>query len=251
MRAFLEGALYPFQALAALNRTPRLWRYVILPIAINIVVGLTLYAGLVLAGLRAIDAATTQLPAWAAAAELLLQALLVVGLLLGTGFLLVRFGVLLGSPFYGRLSEELEEARTGSAPPAYPLTPAGIARDLGRALMYELKKLLLVLMVGLPLLLLNLVPVVGTVLATAGWIALGATVACLDFLDPPLERRRLRFRAKLGTVRRGLPATAGFGLVCLGLVSIPLVNLLAIPLCITAGTLFFCDRLRGQEVVKL
>jgi len=29
----------------------------------------------------------------------------------------------------------------------------------------------------------------------------------------------------------------------LGLVSIPLLNLLAIPLCMTAGTLFFCDRI--------
>jgi CysZ protein len=39
-----------------------------------------------------------------------------------------------------------------------------------------------------------------------------------------------------------LPATAGFGLVCLGLVSIPFFNLFAVPLCITAGTLFYCDQ---------
>jgi CysZ protein len=70
-------------------------------------------------------------------------------------------------------------------------------------------------------------------------------IACLDFFDPALERRRLAFRRKLGVIRRGLPASAGFGLVCFGLVSVPLVNLLAIPLCITAGTLFFVERLRG------
>jgi CysZ protein len=73
----------------------------------------------------------------------------------------------------------------------------------------------------------------------------GVLIACLDFFDPALERRQLRFRRKLGVVRRGLPGTAGFGLVCFGLVSIPLINLLAIPLCITAGTLFFIERLRG------
>ena len=50
-------------------------------------------------------------------------------------------------------------------------------------------------------------------------------------------------RARLGLIRRSLPASAGFGLVCLGLISIPLVNLLAIPLCVTAGTLFFCDQI--------
>ena len=44
-------------------------------------------------------------------------------------------------------------------------------------------------------------------------------------------------------IRRSLPASAGFGLACLGLVSIPFVNLLSIPLCVAAGTLFFCDRI--------
>jgi CysZ protein len=106
---------------------------------------------------------------------------------------------------------------------------------------------MLALLIGAPTLLLNLIPVVGTVLATAGGIALGATISCLDFFDPPLERRRLRFREKLGFIRRGLPATAGFGLVCLGLVSIPFFNLFAVPLCITAGTLFYCDQSADQR----
>lgn len=82
-------------------------------------------------------------------------------------------------------------------------------------------------------------------IATAGSIALGATVACLDFLDYPPERRRpLGFRAKLGVICRHLPATAGFGLAALALVSIPLLNLLVIPICVAAGTLLFCDEMR-------
>jgi CysZ protein len=69
------------------------------------------------------------------------------------------------------------------------------------------------------------------------------TLLCLDMFDAPLERRRLGFRQKLALVRRCFPASASFGLVCLGLVGIPFMNLLAIPLCVTAGTLFFCDRM--------
>ncbi|HWQ11467.1 MAG TPA: EI24 domain-containing protein [Roseiflexaceae bacterium] len=243
MRALLEGASYPLRALAALGRAPRLWRFIVLPVVINMAVGAALYAGLLLAGLRWVEGVVAGLPAWAAPLGTLLQILLVVGLLVATGFLLVRFGVVLGSPFYSRLSEELEIARLGAAPPAEPLSLRGVARDLWRALAYELKKLALALALGTPLLLANLLPVAGQAIATTGGIALGATIACLDFLDPPLERRRLRFRAKLAVVRRALPASAGFGLACLGLVSIPLVNLLAIPLCVAAGTLFFCDRL--------
>jgi len=230
----LAGAAYHLWALVMLKRAPRLWRYVLIPILVNIVVGATVYLGLLLIGMRAIDGVVAGLPGWAAALG---------GLLLATGFVLARFGVVLGSPWYAKLSEDLEQLRTGQAPPAEPLSAAGIMRDLTRALLFELKKLLLVIAVGLLLLLLNLVPAVGTLLAAFGWIALGATIACLDFLESPLERRRLRFCARLGLIRRSLPASAGFGLVCLGLISIPFVNLLAIPLCVTAGTLFFCDQI--------
>jgi CysZ protein len=237
----ISGALYPFHALALLARAPRLWRYVLMPIVLNILVGATVYAGLLLAGLRGIDAFVAGLPEWAAVLGALLRVLLIIGLLIVTGFVLVRFGVVLGAPWYSKLSAELELLRTGQPLPSEAAGLAVAAGDLGRALLFELQKLLLVLAVGAGLLLLNLIPAAGQLIATVGGIALGATIACLDFLDYPLDRRRLSFRAKLGAIRRGMPATVGFGLVCLGLVSVPFVNLLSIPLCVTAGTLFFCD----------
>lgn len=247
MTNLINGALYPFRALGTLLRTPRLWGYVVVPIVLNLVVAVALYGALLVVGLQGIDRLVAD-TALGAALSAALRVLLIVGLLIVIGFVLVRFGVVLGSPWYGKLSEQLEQMRTGrAAPPAEPLNPAGIARDLARAVGFELKKLALVLFVGLLLLLINLVPVAGQVISTVGGFALGATIACLDFLDGPLERRRLGFRQKLGAIRRMLPASAGFGLVSLGLVSIPLLNLISIPLCVTAGTLFFCDLGPRQE----
>jgi CysZ protein len=248
--AFVAGLLYPFRALGLLLRAPRLLGYIVVPILVNVVAGVTLYAGLLFGGLRAIDAWAAALPAWAAIFAALLRALLIVGLLIATGFVLVRFGVVLGAPWYARLSNEIELQRTGQLPPAEAAAGA-FARDLWRAVVFELKKLLLVAVVGLGLLLLNLVPVAGQILATAGGIALGATIACLDFLDYPLERRLLTFRAKLRVIRRHLPLTAGFGLAALGLVSIPVLNLLAIPLCVAAGTLLFCERVQLERGSRL
>jgi CysZ protein len=246
MGRFLSAALYPLFAFWLLARVPRLWRYVVVPIMVNIVVGATVYAGLLFAGLEAINAFVAGLPEWAAALGVLLRLVLIVGLLLATGFVLVRFGVVLGAPWYARLSAELEMLR-GGQPPEQAGGVSAALRDLSRALAYELRKLLLVLAIGAGLLLLGLIPVAGQLLATAGWIALGATIACLDFFDYPLERRVLSFRAKLGVIRRSLPGSAAFGLACLGLVSIPFVNLLSIPLCVAAGTLFVCDRVVLSE----
>jgi CysZ protein len=238
MYAFLCGAGCPWRAIRLLVRQPALWRYVAIPVGLNLLVGVVLYATLLLAGFRFIAMLVEGWPAWIA---WLLRGLLVITLFVTLGYVLVRFGVVLGAPFYSRLSELLEERLCGTAPASPPFTLTGIARDLGRAMAFELKKLLLALAIGLPILLLHLIPGAGSLLALLGGLALGATLACLDFFDPPLERRRLSFRAKLAFIRRHLPGSAGFGLVCLGLVSLPLLNLLTVPVCIAAGTIFFCE----------
>ncbi len=253
----VAGATYPFRALAVFRRTPNLWSYVTIPILVNFVVGIALYMGLLFFGWDSISDLTiylsnwfnsliANLPAWLGVLKyliigvgFLLQLLLVVVLLLMVGFLLVQFGVLLGAPWYGKLSEQLEEVRTGQL----QVVEVGIVRDISRALLFELKKLVLAVGVGLLLLMLNLVPGIGTLAAAVGGITLAALIVCLDFLDAPLERRRLHFRDKIGLVLGCLPASASFSFVCLGLVSIPLLNLLTIPLCVASGTLFFCDRI--------
>ena len=66
---------------------------------------------------------------------------------------------------------------------------------------------------------------------------------------PPLERRRLKFRHKIQFVFARFPSSAGFGLICLSLISIPLLNLVVVPLCVSGGTLLFCDyRLRQRNM---
>ncbi|HEY9624214.1 MAG TPA: EI24 domain-containing protein [Crinalium sp.] len=306
---FVLGATYPVQALRLFQKHPQLRSYVLIPLLVNVIVGGSLYAGLLFAGFHLIDALilhlshwlsglpaptlpsptlptwtltlptwltqwtgwiqswfnqlpdlgswlTTwfdklpglpdwfgRLPNWAIAIVLwLVHAVLVVILLLLTGYILLQFGVLLGAPWYGKLSEELEQLQLGQL----PLVEAGLTstlRDIGRAVLYELKKLVLMIGVGVLLLLCNFLPGIGTAIATIGGVTLAATLVCLDFLDAALERRRLRFREKLGFILKTLPDSASFGFVCLGLVSIPFLNLLVIPVCVSAGTLFFCDRL--------
>lgn len=297
------GASYPLRALWFFAQNPAYRVYILMPILINVVLGVTLYAGLLFAGFRAIDALFADIPQWTAAVPTwlahlpqadfhlptwniplpqwqislpqwhialpegwtfqlpnwqiqlpdwiryipnwltlffigLLRLLLTLILLLVTGFIFLQFGVLLGAPWYGKLSEELEKHQTGQL----ILIDVGITGDITRAILYELKKLVIAIAVGLPLLLLGFIPGAGTLITTSGGIAITATIVCLDFFDSPLERRRLRFRQKLGVIWRNLPASATFGLVCLALISVPLINLLAIPVCVAAGTLFVCDR---------
>ena len=257
----LAGFTYPFRAFTLIWQTPKLWSYVLVPVGLNFIIGIGLYLSLLFPSLAGIDVLVADLsvrfnaiiatfPAWLSflgvltvAFGWLLRVLLVSGLLLIIGFLLVQFGVILGSPWYGKLSEQLELLRNGQLPAEAPMNLRSSLGDIQRAIAFELRKLQILLSIGIPLLLLNFIPGVGSILSSLGGVALGATIVCLDFLDAPLERRRRPFQEKLEIIWASLPASGSFGVVCLGLVSIPLLNLLAIPLCVTAGTLFFCDRI--------
>ncbi|HEY9770374.1 MAG TPA: EI24 domain-containing protein [Coleofasciculaceae cyanobacterium] len=251
----LNGATYPFKASITFIKNPRLIKYIAIPILVNIVVAIALYSGLLYFGWQIVDGVQgnvtvwlnqliTNLPQWlgfltylVSGLIVIVRFLLVVILLIATGFLLTQFGVLLGAPWYGQLSEQLEKHRTGKV----ELIELNIVSDLSRAILYELKKLVLIALISIPLLLINFFLGIGTIVFSVGSLILTTTIVCLDFFDPCLERRRLTFRQKLGIVFKSLPASGSFGLVCLGLISIPLLNLITIPLCVASGTLFICD----------
>lgn len=254
----LDGATYPFKALVTFIENPKLIKYIAIPIAVNIVVAIALYSGLLYFGWQIVDGVQADLTLWlnqlidnlpqwlgfltytVAGLIAIVRFLLVVILFIATGFLLTQFGVLLGAPWYGQLSEQLEKLRTGKV----ELIELNIVSDLSRAILYELKKLVLIIIIGIPLLAINLFPGVGTLISSIASLTLTTTIVCMDFLDSCLERRRLKFRQKLKVVFKSLPASGSFGLVCLGLISIPLVNLFTIPLCVASGTLFICDRVK-------
>ena len=252
----VNGATYPMRALIIFIKNPRLIKYITIPILVNLVVAIALYSGLLYFGWQIVDQVQVDLTEWLdqlvaslpqwlgfltyAVSGLIaaIRLLLVVILLVATGFILTQFGVLLGAPWYGQLSEQLEKYRTGKV----ELIELNIVSDLGRAILYELKKLVLIALIGIPLLLTNFIPGIGTVVSSVGSLILTITIICLDFLDSCLERRRLKFRQKLRIVLKTLPASGSFGLVCFGLISLPVINLITIPLCVASGTLFICDR---------
>jgi CysZ protein len=253
----ISGGTYPLRALKLFISKPTLLSYMVFPLLLNIVLGVGLYLGIFMPSWQWINSElggfsvflnqwVATLPNWlgfldevGAGLGWLLRAILSIGLFLIIGLLFAQFGTLLGAPWYGKLSERIEQIQTNQL----EVIEVGLFQDILRALQFELKKLFLLVTVGCACLLFNTLPGLGSAIASIGGITLAATLVCLDFLDAPLERRRLKFRRKLGLIYRNIPATASFGLTSLFLVSIPLLNLLTVPLCVASGTLFFCDRL--------
>jgi CysZ protein len=254
---FIAGGTYPLRALKLFLSKPALLSYMVFPLLLNILLGVGLYLGIFMPSWEWINSElggfstimnqwVATLPSWlsfldevGAGLGWIIRAVLSVGLFLIIGLLFAQFGTLLGAPWYGKLSERIEQIQTNQL----EVVEVGFLQDVLRALQFELKKLVLLVTVGIACLLLNALPGLGSAIASIGGVTLAATLVCLDFLDAPLERRRLKFGRKLGLIYSNMPATASFGLTSLFLVSIPLLNLLTVPLCVASGTLFFCDRL--------
>ncbi|WP_404784054.1 EI24 domain-containing protein [Altericista sp. CCNU0014] len=257
MTGLIAGGTYPFRALALFLRKPAFLTYLFFPLLLNVVLGIGLYLGIFAPSWQWINTELSDfnaflaqwegtLPPWlgfldevGAGLGWVFRIALSLGLFLLIGLLLAQFGTLLGAPWYGKLSEKIEQFKTQQM----EIVEIGPIQEVRRAVLFELKKLLLLLVVGGTCFIVNTLPGLGSTIATIGGFSLGSTLVCLDFLDSPLERRRLKFRQKLGLIYGTLPATASFGLVSLFLVSIPLLNLITVPLCVASGTLFFCDRI--------
>ncbi len=253
----LTGASYPFRILIFFKQNPSLWSYIIIPLILNLILGIFFYLQLLsweaeffeiltIKGMAWLNQIAQNLPNWLQTLDVIFiflieffKLLLGLILLVLTGFILAQVGFLLGMPWYSKLSEKIESIKLGKI----TIVEVDFLTEIKRALFYELKKIILLVFIGLPLFLCNFLPGLGTLIATIGGLSLTAILTCLDFWDQPLERRRLGFRDKLGLIARSFPSSAGFGYTCLFLISIPLLNLVTIPLCVAAGTLFFCDRL--------
>ncbi|MEY2978673.1 MAG: EI24 domain-containing protein [Prochlorotrichaceae cyanobacterium] len=256
----IHGFSYPWKAFRLLNQTPRLWNYVVIPIVLTLGLATLLYAGVMPPAWQFFGDLTQtalvplldwidRLPDWLGILAAILQGfaqilrvLVAIVLFWLLGLVLMQLSVLLGSPWYGRLSEVLEQERL---PEQFQVLPpsGGLWQDLCRALQFEGKKLVLTAIVFLLVLALQFVPLAGQVLGTVLSLTWGALLICVDFWDGPLERRHYRFRRKLAWILRQFPANLSFGFFCNLLISLPLINLFTIPLCVAAGTLLVCDRL--------
>jgi len=145
---------------------------------------------------------------------------------------------LLAAPFLERLSQEVEVTALGRPieDGSWRLVMGELVVSIAHSLISFVTWLVVLALCAA----LNVVPVVGSLvaapvatLATAFWLAREA-------MDGPMSRRKYRYRDKLRAVMDNLPSALGFGLVQSFVLWIPFVNLAVLPIAVAGGTLLFC-----------
>jgi len=167
---------------------------------------------------------------WAAIPVVVLVLLAVVA------FLFVIIGNLVAAPFNDLLAQRI--LRLHGLDPAIS---SGFIdwRQVGRTLSAELRKLGLVIGVQLILLVLNLVPVIGNLAFVAGTLVVTPLLLAFEYLDYSWQLRGFSWAQRKQFIRRHFPEVWGLGAAIAIVASAPLLNLLCIPLSVTAATLTF------------
>ncbi|HEY8533989.1 MAG TPA: EI24 domain-containing protein [Micromonospora sp.] len=234
---FLAGVGLLGRGLALYTRSPRLLVLGLVPAVISGVLFLVAYGALVfvVADLAAwLTPFAETWPDWARTATRLgaIVALLGLGALVAVlSFTTVT--LLIGDPFYEKISEYVEE-RFGGVPdevdqPWWVSLRVSVV-DSARLLLWSL-------LVGVPLFLGGFLPIVGqTVVPVIGALA-GGWLLAIELVSVPFSRRGLRLADSRARLRTHAPLALGFGVAVFCCFLIPLGAVLLMPAAVAGGTL--------------
>ena len=214
---------------------PGIRRYTLLPLALNI---LLFTAGSYAAWHYSTTFIDHLLPGWLAWLHWLLYPLVALTLLILTYATFALMANLIAAPFNSLLAAAVEKAERGDpSPPATPLW-----RDILMSLIQELHKLLYFLALALPTLILALIlPPLAPVL----WFAYAAWCAALQYLDYPMANNGIPFREQRRRLRQQRGNSLAYGSGVSLMTTIPVLNLIAMPVSVIAATLYWVRYLRS------
>ncbi|HEU4347832.1 MAG TPA: EI24 domain-containing protein [Actinoplanes sp.] len=152
--------------------------------------------------------------------------------------------LLIGDPFYEKISERVEDRFGG--------VPGGAVeivwwRSLGRSLADSVRLIGLSLLIGVPLLAIGLIPVAGQVLGTVLGGAVGGWVLALELTGVPFQRRGLRLADRRAVFRKNRAMALGFGVAVFASFLIPLGAVLLMPAAV-AGAALLARKALGQPI---
>ena len=240
MGGFALGMHDLSRAFGFLRSHPPLWRWVLAPALVTLLLLVALIAGVIHFATRIVGSVEAHLPTWVASTVgSLMMLLVVVALAAGALFVLATFAGIVAGPFCEQLSEAVEEIHTGIRAPRDGAVR--VVHELVRGAGHSFRRLAGALAGAIALLALSFVPVAGHVVALVLGGYLASRASAYDCYDSLLARRRLAYDTKLAILRARRGRSLGLGAAVAALLLVPVVNLLAFGLGTIGATLALLD----------
>jgi CysZ protein len=236
------GFLYFFQGMKLIF-APGVRRYVVIPLAINIL----LFAALIWFGASQFQVfmhwLMPELPDWLQFLEWLFWILFGISALLILFFTFSLLANIIGGPFNELLAEAVEFQLTGERPE----DAGGMQKLLANivpSMIDETKKLLYMVLWSIPFLILFLIPVVNIV-APFIWIVFSAWMLTIEYTDYPMGNHGLRSDEQKQRLRGKRFLSLGFGGAVTIATIIPVLNFLVMPSAVAGATAMWVNQFKN------
>lgn len=242
MKDFFFGFIFPFKSINLFLKNPKLVLYSIVPLILNIII----YGTIFIVSYKWIIGYSNKVTGtdeinsiwWRELLNILLIIITFLLLLVICYLAFVTLGSIITAPFNEKISRYVE----GTVASNKIIYDVGFWKDSWLSIKAEALKIFFYLSILIPIFLLNLIPIIGSVLSTTLGLLFSFFYNSLDFLDYPMTRRFFTLRKKIEIVLSKKMLSLGFGCCVFLIMFLPLVNVLLKPICITAGTALFFEK---------
>ena len=241
MSGFIRGFRSVFRGFGLITK-PGIRVYVLVPLLIN----LALFSLGILASVHLLEKFIDSfLSGWWEWLQWILWPLFAVITLAIVFFGFAIMASLLSAPFNGFLAEATERHLDSDSAQA-PESMGTIVAEINKALISEVKKFTYFAVRAVPLGLLFLVPGINIV-APFLWLLFGAWMLSLEYADFPMANHNILFPEIRQIMSTNKSLAFGFGLGLMLLISIPVLNFIAIPVGVCAATILWVENLKIQR----
>lgn len=244
---FSRGFFYPFRAGRFIRNHPVLLKYIIVPSLINLIIlSLAVYWGLSFFN----DIVVNYIPQGEAWYWVILSyflwtlAILMTMVLVFFGFTVT--GAVIASPFNDILSEKTEEILTGKSSEE-PFVFRIFIKDALQTILDECRKILIFVVLMLLLLPLNLIPG-GTLPYSILSLLLTIFFLVVEYTGYVFSRKHLTFRDQRRFILSRKFLMFGFGTGIMGVLAVPFLQFLCIPLGVVGATQLWHDVSKTEEI---
>ena len=229
---FAEGFLTPFSGLSFMFHQPGLWRYGIIPVVLNMFISILVLVLLVVVAVNSVDFVHANIPeGWPwMIVKIISDIALFLLAIVGVFVIWLLLQVILCAYFYEKLARQVE-LLLGINPDE--LWDVPILDQISTAVRDVIK----LVIVNVGLLVLHLVPVIGSVAAMCGSFYFNFLVLGSEFFVFPLDLRgRLRVE-KRQFVRQHRYHTLGLGAAVMFLLLLPIIGSVLLTTAVTGSVL--------------
>jgi CysZ protein len=212
---------------------PKIRRFVYIPVIINIIIFIVLW-GLAIHFFHGfIDWLNHFMPSWLHWLDVVFWLVYLVTSMLITAYIFTWAANLIAAPFYGLLSESIQDYIGGKKLPES--TYAEAIKDTPRLIGREFKKLGYYTPRAIGIFIISLIPGIN-IIATALWFIFGSWMQAIQYLDYPMDNNRLSFDELRHSLRQRKTFSFIFGASIMLLMMVPFLNIILIPAAVAGAT---------------